>query len=666
MPTFLEDKPTDKDTLWETHKKLSETLKNIIDNLSKNNSVKNIIGLFWDWWSWKSSIIEMIRKNNENYQVFEFDSWSHKDEFLKRAFLIELTKDLGYKGKSLWDIGFTRKWFEKINTIDYLSKKNLVKTLHVEPNTSFSWIWFWWALILFTLLFKFLWIDIIWILIKWISPILSLEIWKWLSSLYFQYLEIFNLFLFIILWVIFYKGFYPNFKIKEDRNSKNIKKNEKNETEKDSKVKNDDKWFKSLIDYILFKKINYSETLTSSENEDFSNYDYQEYFKFIVKKYLSEKKNKEKKLIIVLDNLDRVNDDIVLNSISLIQTTLEWIKEENWENIFERLIFILPIDKDRLKKVFEKLIKDDLNNIEKNNFTEWFIDKTFSVIVDVPSLEQADWRKYFKEKFIKAFLEEKIEEINIEYLISSFYIWIKTNNKNITPREIINFINELVSNYLYFNDSINLKYQWIYILLKRYYSKFLKEIIWKEENKKEINKIYIKEPKKLLENEVIKKIGINDYKKLLENILRQIFKADNVYNLIYLDEFLEGIKDWNTDKVNNLLKEINNSDKEKSLIESAYWEIEKIKDLGILGKVAKVIFETENKNLSFYKNNILKLIKDSIKDSIKNVENIDKKSAEWILKLLEKYNDKETKYIKNELPKNLIGVILSNKLKENE
>jgi len=75
------------------------------------------------------------------------------------------------------------------------------------------------------------------------------------------------------------------------------------------------------MDYILFKKINYNETLTSSENEDFSNYDYQDYFTKIVEKYLTD--NNKKKIIIVLDNLDRVNDDIVLNSISLIQTTIE-------------------------------------------------------------------------------------------------------------------------------------------------------------------------------------------------------------------------------------------------------------------------------------------------------------------------------------------------------
>ena len=105
MAKFLEDKPTNDDSLWKTHKKLTKTLEDIIDNLSKNESIKNIIGLFWDWWSWKSSIIKMLEEKKEEeknkYKVLEFDSWSHKDEFLKRAFLIELTKKLNLGNKIL-------------------------------------------------------------------------------------------------------------------------------------------------------------------------------------------------------------------------------------------------------------------------------------------------------------------------------------------------------------------------------------------------------------------------------------------------------------------------------------------------------------------------------------------------------------------------------------
>ena len=58
MPKFIKDEPTENDDLWWTHIKITSTLKSIIDSLHREESIKNIIGLFWDWWSWKSSIIK--------------------------------------------------------------------------------------------------------------------------------------------------------------------------------------------------------------------------------------------------------------------------------------------------------------------------------------------------------------------------------------------------------------------------------------------------------------------------------------------------------------------------------------------------------------------------------------------------------------------------------
>jgi hypothetical protein len=139
---------------------------------------------------------------------------------LKRAFLIELTKNLWYKDENLWNIWFTKKWFEEINTIDYLSKKNLIKVLNVEPETNFSWLWFIWALILFFILLKFIWIDIISILNLWLTPFLNLETLTWFEDFYFQYLDVFNILFFIILIAIFYLWFYPNLKTKKMRRIK--------------------------------------------------------------------------------------------------------------------------------------------------------------------------------------------------------------------------------------------------------------------------------------------------------------------------------------------------------------------------------------------------------------------------------------------------------------
>jgi hypothetical protein len=43
----------------------------------------------------------MLEEKKEKYKILEFDSWSHKDEFLRRAFLIELTKKLKFEKKTL-------------------------------------------------------------------------------------------------------------------------------------------------------------------------------------------------------------------------------------------------------------------------------------------------------------------------------------------------------------------------------------------------------------------------------------------------------------------------------------------------------------------------------------------------------------------------------------
>lgn len=148
MPKFLQDTPTEEDILWWTHTKLTDSLKKIIESLNQNKSIKNIIWLFWDWWSWKSSIIKQLDKE-KNYTVFEFDSWSHKDEFLKRAFLIELTKSLSFHDKNLNQIWYINEKYKNINSIDFLSKKNIIKTLDVKPKTNYHWLGFLWLLVFF-------------------------------------------------------------------------------------------------------------------------------------------------------------------------------------------------------------------------------------------------------------------------------------------------------------------------------------------------------------------------------------------------------------------------------------------------------------------------------------------------------------------------------------
>ena len=299
----------------------------------------------------------------------------------------------------------------------------------------------------------------------------------------------------------------------------------------------------------------------------------------------------------------------------------------------------------------DKIKSEIKNNNIKDNFTEWFIDKTFSVIVDIPILEQSNWRTYFKEEIIKAFWEEKIDLLNMWYLISSFYELIIKNDKKITPREIINYINELVSNYMFFEDDIPLLHQWIYILLKRYNYKYLKDID---------NKELIKNPIKLKRNNIFKNLSGVNFNNLYEDLLKQLFKSEEVYNIIFWDKFIESLKNWDYEEVKEILDKINWEDKKDGLIEKSFKNIkDDYKSIDVLWKIAFSILNLDNSKLNSE-------WKDLIQEII-NIWNIDKKSSQWIVKLLEKYNNKHTTKIKEDLPSKMLEeIILSNKSKEDE
>lgn len=93
---FLDDTPLTKDEL-KLHENIAKTIKEII-NLTKDKN-KKTIGLFGSWGSGKSTIIEILRNDIGEDRVFIFDSWSHKGDFLKRAFLLELARKLGIEKK---------------------------------------------------------------------------------------------------------------------------------------------------------------------------------------------------------------------------------------------------------------------------------------------------------------------------------------------------------------------------------------------------------------------------------------------------------------------------------------------------------------------------------------------------------------------------------------
>lgn len=156
----------------------------------------------------------------------------------------------------------------------------------------------------------------------------------------------------------------------------------------------------------------------------------------------------DKKLIIVFDNMDRLPTDKVKELWSSIHT---FFAENGYANIW----VIIPFDKIHLANAFGG--GDDVKNYE---IICHFINKTFPVIYRVSPPVMTAWKKIFNVFYNDAFgtTENKDKEP-----IQRIFGLIKYN---FTPRDIIAFINELVSLKRTWKEEISLLHIAVFALKK--------------------------------------------------------------------------------------------------------------------------------------------------------------------------------------------------------
>lgn len=154
-----------------------------------------------------------------------------------------------------------------------------------------------------------------------------------------------------------------------------------------------------------------------------------------------------KKLVIVFDNMDRLPAEKVKQLWSSIHT---FFAEKGFNNIW----VIIPFDEEHLSCAFGEEKEKSLT------LTRHFIHKTFPVTFAVPTPIITDYKKIFRDLFYEAF---GMSFVNEEDIINRIYRIIHTK-ANI--RDIIIFINNLVSLYLIWGNQVKLRNIAIYLLHK--------------------------------------------------------------------------------------------------------------------------------------------------------------------------------------------------------
>lgn len=453
MNVFLDDDPIVK------HDDITEAIANEVSQTVGNGK---IIGLLGGWGSGKSSQIQGVKNLvRSKCQVIEYDTWKNESYPFKLGFLNYLLGDSCYDDKPLIEDKDTRnnltnkllylqKIKEKQSSIKYsiINFPNALIALslifYTDPfeyieNSKFvipaANIVFWWSFVISISLlvinyllekngniknalkaikhsFKYMWNN--WrsldcwkkigvLAIKFVVKVMSLVLIAWLTHFANgKYLKDVFIFIPMIIWGVFNldKVFFKIFGTK--------------------------KYF-----FLLPETTPCSEsivTINKSPEPSFS--DFIKLFKDIM-----DKENSGKNIVIVIDNLDRVDPSEAKNIWASVKGML--LKEK-------RVFVIIPLDEDQIPIIYE----DNTKSLEDE--TASFIQKTFDIVFRLPVYVNESVESIWKEKLSKSL--NITSDIDIAKIINIF----NTRNDvikdgkpssyrgNATPRKIIKLINEVV------------------------------------------------------------------------------------------------------------------------------------------------------------------------------------------------------------------------------
>ena len=388
------------------------------------------IGLEGDFGSGKSTIINLINNelsapNYANIRLLQFDVWAHEGDNLRKIFLkrvIEL----------LYSHGDKKTWFKK-NTIaeNILGQIENDKVGSIEIKNKI-------IVFLFTILILLLPTSINLIAKSFENGYVyfwdqSASIWNWH---YLTGLTILLSFIFVSI-IIFLK------------------------------------YSKSFLDIVVSKKV-------SGDYRQISSIDYDNWFIEVLANTLqdnkknklinTDRKKKNRKLIIVIDNLDRLAPNKRADFLSTLQTFLQHCHSNNpnyREIIKDHLIVIIPYNKD----ILQQNEKKDSGNKDFPSLIDeiQLFQKRIQINFEIPKMLQSNWENFLRNKLEYAFPEQADPKsiASIVSLARRFFLQHPPQ-----PRQIIAFVNQMGALNLQWCSIIPLIHIAYFVLLNNYESNF--------------------------------------------------------------------------------------------------------------------------------------------------------------------------------------------------
>lgn len=391
---FLSNAPLGEDRF---EGKSQELIADAIVNQLENNANQNhrsmqqkMIGVEGEWGSGKSNLIEIVKKKlgqNKKFLFFTYDVWGHQEDLQRKAILNELV-DFLIEKKAIENNekkGNPNNWKERVKKVTGTVTET---TQYQVPKI--SWGIFFCAFIL--------------LIIPFCNQIAELEIVKSQQIPFIPFyfplpvgIVLAPLILVVVLYILFVickRIFYK--KTVSDASAEFLS------VYRDKQIETTDRTYVSEMNPSVF---------------DFRN----------LLKALSDALI-EKHLVVFLDNMDRLPKENVENLWSSIHTF--FAENQGYKNIS----CIVSFDRSHIKRAF------DVNGDDERRGDD-YIDKTFDIVFRIAPPVLSDWKKFFEYKWKDAFGDSFNSE-EYDHVIQIYDML--SDNKALTPRSIIKFINECI------------------------------------------------------------------------------------------------------------------------------------------------------------------------------------------------------------------------------
>lgn len=403
--TLLREEATDIDSFEDkTHEKIAETLYNLI----KNEKGGLTIGLEGSWGSGKSVVISILRKklklDESKIPFFTFDAWAHEGDPLRRIFLESLIGDV---------------FQHKNKTIEDLQAEIAKRIKHRKITTTRSATGLGVLLVITTLLVP--------LGIAFMNKVKAEElVFEFGGKPYWLFWASLSLIL-APIWVVVGRFVC----LWHKRHKKYIK-----------KIFVSENW--------SFMQGTSTENVAQevSEDEERSSIEFESYFQKIITLLFDN--NPDMKLVMVIDNLDRVDVQDSLKLWSTLQTFLQQRNNQsNNKDWFEKIWIIVPYDPVGLAKLWDKNEEKEepipkptfYENRKNNNLSDHYFDKCFQLKFEVPKPILTAWEQFAEDKIEEAFVKWDIDER--KKVLDILKLTRKTLTDIPTPRQIKNYINQV-------------------------------------------------------------------------------------------------------------------------------------------------------------------------------------------------------------------------------